>query len=96
MARSWFLPILLLAFGCAGTPATVDLEAERLTLMSADEALFRSHEDTDEFLTFLADDAVFMPADAPAARGEAIRETWDQLLSLPGFHLEWQASSQFL
>jgi ketosteroid isomerase-like protein len=61
--------------------------------MKADQAWFQSHEDVDEFLTFLADDATFMPDDAPLARGESIRTTWEQLISTPGFDLEWQATS---
>jgi len=89
------LCLLLVAAGCAAPSQgpTVDLEAERSALMNADAAWFESHDDIDRFVTFLADDAVFMPADAPAARGDAIRSTWEQLLSLPGFNLEWQASS---
>ena len=34
-----------------------------------------------------------MPFGAPLARGEAIRTTWEQLSSMPGFNLEWQATS---
>jgi ketosteroid isomerase-like protein len=71
----------------------VDLQAERGALMKADEALFESHEDLDEFLTSLADDAIFMPDDAPMARGDSIRTTWEQLISMPGFDLEWRATS---
>jgi len=61
--------------------------------MQADKAWFESHEDIDEFVTFLADDAIFMPDGAPAARGDSIRTTWEQLLSMPGFGLEWMATS---
>jgi ketosteroid isomerase-like protein len=60
--------------------------------MKADEAWFESHEDVDEFLTFLADDATFMPDDAPVARGDSIRTAWEQLISMPGFDLEWRAT----
>jgi ketosteroid isomerase-like protein len=86
---------LLVALGCAGPPEgpAVDLQAERDALLEADEAWSASHEDIDEFITFLADDAIFMPDDAPLARGESIRATWERLLSLPGFDLEWRATS---
>ena len=30
---------------------------------------------------------------APLARGDSIRATWEQLISTPGFDLEWQATS---
>lgn len=95
MARCWPVPLLLISLGCAVSPQgpAVDLQAERSALMEADGAWFESHEDIDEFVTFLADDAVFMPDGAPAARGDAIRATWEQLLSMPGFGLEWKATS---
>lgn len=94
MGRCWLGLWLLVAVGCAGPsegPA-VDLQAERLALMKADEAWFESHEDVDEFLTFLKDDAIFMPDGAPLARGDSIRTTWEQLISMPGFDLEWRAT----
>ena len=95
MARYWICLLLLVALGCAGPPEepAVDLQAERDALMKADLALFESHEDIDQFLTNFADDATFMPDGATLARGEAIRATWEHLLSMPGFHLEWQANS---
>ena len=58
----------------AETPA-VDLESERRTLMKADQALFKSHGDVDEFFTFMADDAIFMPDNAPMAHRDSIRTT---------------------
>jgi len=95
MTRCWLLLCLLVALGCAGSPEgpAVDLQAERNALMKADEALFESHEDLDRFITFWPDDAVLMPNDAPLARGDSIRATWEHLISLPGFGLEWRATS---
>ena len=94
MVRGWLCLSLLVALGCAGPPGgpAVDLQAEHRALMKADEAWFESHEDLNEFLTFLADDAVFMPDDGPVARGDSIRTTWEQLISMPGFGLEWRAT----
>ena len=95
MPRCCLCILLLVAVGCAG-PAeepAVDLQAERHGLMKADQALFESHEEVDEFLTFWTEDAVLMPDGAPIARGDSIRITCEQLISMPGFHLEWQASS---
>jgi ketosteroid isomerase-like protein len=85
---------MLAALGCAGPPAgpTIDLQEERSALMKADKAWFDSHENIDKFLTFMTDDATFMPDGAPLARGDSIRTTWEYLLSLPGFNLEWQAT----
>ncbi len=89
---------VLLGFGCAPpaeeptaeTPA-VDLEAERDALMAADKA-WSEVSDADEFLSYFADGAHFMPFGAPLAQGDAIRTTWEQLVSMPGFALEWEAT----
>lgn len=96
----FFLAAILLSFGCtpsASGPtaetATIDLDSERDALMAVDKALFESHEDIDAFLSFVADGAHFMPEDAPLAQGDAIRTAWEGLISLPGFGLEWQAST---
>ena len=95
MARYWLCLFLLAALVCAGAPEApaLDLQAERDALMKADQAWFESHEDVNEFLTFFAEDATFMPDKAPVARGDSIRTPWEQLLSMPGFDLEWQATS---
>ena len=98
-----YFPILataLLGFGCAPpaeeptveTPA-VNLEAERNALMAVDKRWSESTGDTNEFLSFFADDAYFMPFGAPLARGDAIRTTWENLVSNPGFAVEWAATT---
>ena len=95
----FFLAGILLSFGCAPpasestaeTPA-IDLESERDALMAVDKAWSESIDDTDAFLSFFADGAHFMPFGAPLAQGDAIRPTWEGLISMPGFGLEWQAT----
>ena len=90
---------ILLTFVCAlpasestaETPA-IDLESERDALMAADKAWSESIDDTDAFLSFVAEGAHFMPFGAPLARGDGIRTTWEGLTSMPGFGLEWQAT----
>ena len=100
--KSKYLPLMatvLLGFGCAPpaeeptaeTPA-VDLEAERDALMAADKGWSESISDVGEFLSYFADGAHFMPFGAPLAQGDAIRTTWEQLVSMPGFALEWEAT----
>ncbi|MEE8426134.1 MAG: DUF4440 domain-containing protein [Woeseiaceae bacterium] len=90
------LVAIFLSFGCA-PPASestaVDLEGERDALMAVDKAWSESIDDTDAFLSFIAEDAYFMPFGAPLARGDAIRTTWEGLASMPGFDLEWQATT---
>jgi len=95
MARCWLFLALLVVVGCAGPPAesTVDLQAERTALMQADQAWYQSLGDADAFLGFMTDDALFMPDGAPLASGDAIRTTWEALVSLPGFDLTWSPTS---
>jgi len=93
------LAAILLSFGCAPpasestaeTPA-IDLESERDALMAVDKAWSESVDDIDAFLSFIADGAHFMPFGAPLAQGDAIRTTWESLISMPGFGLEWHAT----
>ena len=93
------LMAIVLCFGCAppaseSTPETpaIDLDSERDALMAVDKAWSESIDETDAFLSFVADAAHFMPFGAPLARGDAIRTTWEGLTSVPGFDLEWQAT----
>jgi ketosteroid isomerase-like protein len=96
----FFLVAILFSFGCA-PPASqstaetpvIDLERERDALLAVDKAWSESIHDTDAFLSFIADGAHFMPFGAPLSQGEAIRTTWEGLVSLPGFGLEWQATA---
>ena len=96
----FFLVAILFSFGCA-PPASestaetpvIDLESERDALMAVDKAWSESIDDADAFLSFIADGAHFMPFGAPLAQGDAIRTTWDGLVSMPGFGLEWQATA---
>ena len=91
---------ILLSFGCAPpapesteeTPA-IDLDSERDALMAVDKAWSETVGDIDAFLSFFADGAHFMPFGAPLAQGDAIRTAWEGLSSMPGFGLEWQATS---
>lgn len=95
MTRFCLCLLALASLGCAQPAAgpAFDMEAERHALMEADEAWSESHEDVERFLTFLTEDALFMPDDAPLARGEAIRTTWEALLALPGFSLAWSPAT---
>jgi ketosteroid isomerase-like protein len=87
--------LLLVALGCAGSTEepSVDLEAERQALMDADQAWFESYENVDEFMTFVAAEATFMPAGSPADGAESFRTWWEQVHSIPGFNLVWQTTS---
>jgi ketosteroid isomerase-like protein len=96
--KAWLclcLMLLLATLGSSQPPRepTVDLAAERGALMDADRAWSQTVDDPEEFLSFFADGASFMPFGAPLARGDTIRNIWKQLSSMPAFHLEWQPTS---
>ena len=82
---------IFFSMGCA--PSAIDLESERNALMAADKAWSETIDDTNAFLSFVADGGQLMPFGAPLAQGDAIRTTWEGLTSLPGFGLRWQATS---
>ena len=49
--------------------------------------------DLDKTVSFYADDASMLPANAPIANGkDAIRAAWSQLMALPGFSLSFAPS----
>ncbi len=84
---------LVLAAGCTPQP-TVDLDAERNALMSADrawaEAYAASDSPAEAFVAQLVDDATLLPPDAPLAQGtEAIRTVINELEAMPGFSVTW-------
>ena len=89
---------LLLAVGCAAAgeaPAPeVDLQAERASLMRADQAWFEAYSTSDNavetFVGLFVDGAHLLPPDAPLATGEeAIRSAIAGLEAMPGFSLQW-------
>jgi ketosteroid isomerase-like protein len=86
--------LLVLASCSTEAPAPqIDLANERTALMDTDLAWSATVPDLDKFLSFFADDASFLPPDMPLAQGqEAIRATAAQILSTPGFSINWKAT----
>lgn len=77
---------------CAPQPEPVDLEAERQALRAADQAWSNTPPDVEAFASYLAEEAYFLPAEAPMAQGvEEIRSIASQLFTAPGFSLTWTA-----
>ena len=75
--------VLLAASGCA---RSVNIEQETTALMAADRSWSESVKDLDKFVSFVASDATFYPPGMPVVKGqEAVRETFKQMSSAPGF-----------
>ncbi len=88
------LTMTILVVGCApesGEP--IDLEAERIAILDADQAWSETPPEVEAFVSFFADGAHFLPPEAPAALSrEDIQKTTSGLFSLPGFSLSWSAN----
>ena len=92
-----FLPLLVftsLVAACQPAPPVIDLEAAKKTLMDADKAWSETTNSAEAFVSFFADGASVYPANAPIQTGrEAITAFVTQLMSMPGFSLEWTAKA---
>ncbi|HEY7700200.1 MAG TPA: DUF4440 domain-containing protein [Vicinamibacteria bacterium] len=95
MKRSFSLLLLTtLAAACQPAAPPVDLEAAKKSLMDADKAWSATTNSTESFMSFFADGASVYPANAPIQTGrEAITAFLTQLMSMPGFSLEWTATT---
>jgi len=87
------LALGVLVSGCGAQP---DLDAERAALLAADQAWAAAAAagDIDRLSTYWAEDAVNYFPGAPVASGRAsILELVGRNRSIPGFSLEWEATT---
>ncbi len=83
MKKSFPILAVLVAFA-AGCARAVDIEAEKAAIRTVDAQMVAAinASDLDRWLGFLTDDAILMPANAPAVVGkEAIREFVSALMA---------------
>jgi ketosteroid isomerase-like protein/quercetin dioxygenase-like cupin family protein len=90
------MPRYLCVLGIAALTAAgcgrVDAEQERAALLEADRQWSQSTKDLDLFMSFWAPDATAYLPGMPAMRGaDAIRKTWGEIISSPGFVGSWKA-----
>lgn len=95
MKSSYSLLLLTsLVAACQPAPPPVDLDAAKKALMDADKAWSETTNSAEAFMSFFADDARVYPANAPIQTGpKAITAFVTQLMSMPGFSLEWTAKA---
>lgn len=87
-----FLALALLLAGCSGS---VDINAEKTALLTADTAWAAAAEagDVERALAFWTDDAVIYFQDRPVVTGkQAIRDFVMKNRSMPGFSIGWSPS----
>jgi len=95
MNKLFLVLAALLVFAASGCAPKVDVEAERAALLQvdADWAKAAVAKDLERTVSFLADDAVMLPPNAPIMTGkDAIGKLWSELFAAPGFAISWQAS----
>ena len=86
----WMLTaVVLVSAGCA---RSANVEQERTALMAADRDWSQTTKDPDKFVSFVAADASFYPPGMPVVKGQAaVKDTFKQMSSAPGFALQWSA-----
>jgi len=99
MRRHRFVALLLFFLVLAGLLAgyqqanVASAKVDERVLLDRDAEFDRvtAAEGMEGFLSFIADDAVFFPANAPIVTGkEAVGAVWIEVLTSPGVSLRWQ------
>lgn len=87
MHRYLWVSVLIVVAGCA---RSANVEAERNALMAADREWSQTVKDPGKWVSYLAADGTIYPPAMPAVRGtDAIRKTYTDMSSAPGFALSW-------
>ena len=88
-----FVVVLMLLAVLASIPALAkDASSNENAIRALDAAWSQAAgaKDLDKTVSFYADDASLLPANAPIATGkDAIRAAWSQFMALPGFSLSF-------
>ena len=79
---------------CSGCQKTIDTRAQdERAIRAADAATLKAAQanDVDGAIANYADDATWLPPNAPMVNGKAaIRAGWAKLIGGPGFNIDWQ------
>lgn len=85
--------LLLIVAGTASCGSRVDVAQERERLLSRDREWSQAVKDTDTFMSFFASEASAYQPGMPIVVGtDAIRKTFTEVASSPGFSLQWTAN----
>jgi ketosteroid isomerase-like protein len=92
--RLWiWLTGVMLASLMSGCGSSVNLEQERNGLLAVDREWAQTTKDPDKFMSYLATDAAMYAPGMPVTTGAAaIRKTFTEMSSAPGFSLSWSAT----
>jgi ketosteroid isomerase-like protein len=90
--RRYLCVLGIVVLGVAGCGRSVDVEQERMALLEADRQWSQAATDLDLFMSYYTSDATSYPPGMPALVGpDAIRKTFTEMYSVPGFSLSWTA-----
>jgi uncharacterized protein (TIGR02246 family) len=84
--------IFLVATGCQRQTASDTHAADEAAIRAADAATLKAAQakDVDRVISNYADDAVWLPPNAPVVQGkQSIRAGWSQVLATPGLSIDW-------
>jgi len=91
--RQYLCVLGVVALSTGGCARSVDVEEQRMALLEVDRQWAQSTKDLDLFMSFWAPDATAYPPAMPAVSGaDAIRKTFGEMSSAPGFALSWTPS----
>ncbi len=95
--------LLLLTFlitqlvSCTSYIVGQQAEAEKLMQLSREWAKSAAIDDTEQILSYWADNAVVMPPGQPALKGhDAIRQMLKEYSNIPGFEISWEPKEAFV
>jgi len=95
MNRLGLVPLAILSavfpVGCQQAPAGTHA-ADEAAIRAADATTLKAAQtkDVDRVISNYADDAVWLPPNAPVVQGKAsIRAAWSQFLATPGLTIDW-------
>lgn len=86
------LSVVCLA-GCQREASSDKHQGDEAAIRAADAATLRAAQakDADQVISNYAEDAVWLPPNAPIVEGrQSIRAGWSQLLTTPGLKIDWQ------
>ena len=93
MKTNSLLVTLILGFAAATCLAADTKLEQALRDADADWSKAAASKDVDKTVSYYADDATVMPANAPMANTkDAIRKIWGDLLTSPGATISWKAT----
>jgi uncharacterized protein (TIGR02246 family) len=85
--------IALLSFALVGAAAAGTKVEQALRDLDAQWSAAAGAKDLDKTVSYYADDAIVMPPNAPpATTKEAIRSTWNEMLTSPGAGISWKTT----